>query len=103
MTMMEYISIPVITILCYLAGEFFKLVILKKKKSFKYIPVIVGGIGGALGLTIYYISPELLLNITNPFMAIAIGIVSGLASTGSNELVKQILKKGGGEKDTKKG
>ena len=100
---MEYISIPVITILCYLAGEFFKLVIFKKKKRFKYIRVNVGGIGGALGLTIYYISPELLLNITNPFMAIAIGIVSGLASTGSNELVKQILKKGGGENDTKKG
>ena len=39
---------------------------IKKKKRFKYIPVIVGGIGGALGLTIYYISPELLLNITNP-------------------------------------
>ena len=36
-------------------------------------------------------------------MAIAIGIVSGLASTGSNELVKQITKKGGGENDTKKG
>ncbi len=103
MTIMEYFSIPVITILCYLAGEFFKLVVLRKKKRYKYIPLIVGGIGGALGLLIYYVSPELLLNITTPFMAIAIGIVSGLASTGTNELVKQILKKGGGENDTKKG
>lgn len=89
---MEYFSIPVITILCYLAGEFFKLVILRKKKRFKYIPIIVGGIGGALGLMMYYVSPELLLNITNPFVAIAIGIVSGLASTGTNELVKQIIR-----------
>ncbi len=90
---MEIISIPVITIICYLLGEFFKLIILRKKKRYKYIPIIVGGIGGVLGLMIYFISPELLLNITNPFVAIAIGIISGLASTGGNELVKQILKK----------
>lgn len=91
---MEIVSIPVITVICYMAGEFFKLVVLRKKKRFKYIPVIVGGIGGALGLIIYFVSPELLLNITNPFTAIAIGIMSGLASTGTNELVKQFLKKG---------
>ena len=93
MMIMEYVSIPVITIICYLLGEFFKLVVLKKKTRFKYIPVIVGGIGGALGLIIYFVSPELLFNTTNPFVAVAIGIVSGLASTGGNELVKQILKK----------
>lgn len=90
---MEITSIPVIAIICYLVGEFFKLVILKKKSRYKYIPVIVGSIGGVLGLMIYFISPELLLNTTNPFVAITIGIISGLASTGGNELVKQILKK----------
>ncbi len=90
---MEMVSIPVITILCYFLGEFFKLVILRKKKRYKYIPIIVGGIGGILGLLIYYISPELLFNTTNPFVAMAIGIVSGLASTGGNEIVKKILKK----------
>lgn len=56
---MEKISIPVITILSYIIGEFFKLVVLRKKKRYKYIPLIVG-------------------------------IVSGLASTGTNELIKQI-------------
>ncbi|MDE6407429.1 MAG: phage holin family protein [Anaeroplasmataceae bacterium] len=95
---MEYVSIPVITIICYLLGEFFKLVVLKKKRRFKYIPVIVGGIGGALGFIIYFVSPELLFNTTNPFVAVAIGIVSGLASTGGNELVKQIFKKEEAEK-----
>ncbi|MDE6414901.1 MAG: phage holin family protein [Anaeroplasmataceae bacterium] len=98
MTIMEYVSIPVITIICYLLGEFFKLVVLKKKRRFKYIPVIVGGIGGALGFIIYFVSPELLFNTTNPFVAVAIGIVSGLASTGGNELVKQIFKKEEAEK-----
>ncbi len=97
---MEMVSIPVITIMCYLIGEFFKLLILKSKKRYKYLPIIVGTAGGALGLIIYYISPEILFHITNPFMAIAIGIVSGLASTGGNELVKQILKKMGDTNDT---
>ena len=86
-------SIPVITILCYLIGEFFKVVILRKKKRYKYIPTIVGGIGGMLGLIIYYVSPDLLFNVTSPFLAVAIGITSGLASTGGNELIKQIIKK----------
>ncbi|MDE5868233.1 MAG: phage holin family protein [Anaeroplasmataceae bacterium] len=90
---MEITSVPVIAIICYLVGEFFKLVILKKKTRYKFIPVIVGSIGGVLGLIIYFVSPELLFNATNPFAAIIIGIVSGLASTGGNELIKQILKK----------
>ena len=90
---MEMVSIPVITIICYILGEFFKLAILKKKKRYKYIPIIVGSIGGILGLMMYYISPEILFHTTNPFMAIAIGIVSGLASTGGNELIKQIIKR----------
>lgn len=91
---MEIVSIPVITILCYLVGEFFKIVVLRKKKRYKYVPVIVGATGGILGLMIYYVSPELLIGTTNPFVALALGIVSGLASTGTNELIKQITKKG---------
>ncbi len=92
--MMEIISIPVIAIVCYLFGEFFKLVILRKKSRYKYIPIFVGCIGGILGLIVYYVSPELLMNTQSPFVAIAVGIVSGLASTGGNELIKQMLKKG---------
>lgn len=90
---MEYVSVPVITIICYLIGEFFKLVILKKKSKYKFIPVIVGVAGGILALIIYFISPDLLLNTSNPFLAFAIGIISGLASTGGNQVLKQILKK----------
>ncbi len=86
---MEKISIPVIPILSYIIGEFFKLVVLRKKKRYKYIPLIVGIAGGMIGLSMVYISPELILT-KNPYTATAIGIVSGLASTGTNELIKQI-------------
>lgn len=54
------------------------------------IPVIVGLCGGALGVLGMYIMPDFpahdILN------AIAIGIVSGLASTGVNQIWKQSKK-----------
>ena len=87
---MEYVSIPVIVVMSYLVGEIFKKVIFRKKKRYKYIPVVVGVFGGVLGLVIYKISPEILFNINNPFEAVMVGIISGLASTGSNEIIKQI-------------
>lgn len=93
---MEIVSIPVITILSYIVGEFVKLVVLRKKKRYKYIPLIVGMVGGLIGLSMMYVSPEL-ISTKNPYSATAIGIVSGLASTGTNELVKQIKKKGKGK------
>lgn len=90
---MEYVGIPSIIIICYLVGEIFKLLILKKKSKYKYIPIIVGITGGILGVISYYISPNIVLNVESPLIAISIGILSGLASTGSNELIKQIIRK----------
>ncbi len=88
---MEYIGLPAIIIICYLVGEIFKLLIFKKKRRYKYIPIVVGLFGAGLGLLIYYVAPEM-IDVNNPFHATAIGIISGLASTGTNELLKQILK-----------
>ena len=55
-----------------------------------YIPVIVGFSGGILGVVGMYAMPDFpahdILN------AIAIGIVSGLASTGVNQAYKQVKK-----------
>ena len=89
---MQYIGIPSIIIICYLIGEISKLLILKKKKNYKYIPIIVGISGGILGLISYYISPEIVLNVKEPLIAISLGIVSGLASTGSHEMINKIIK-----------
>ncbi|MDE6584041.1 MAG: phage holin family protein [Anaeroplasmataceae bacterium] len=89
---MEYVGIPVISLICYLIGEFFKLVILKKKTRYKYIPLIVGVAGGCLGLILYFTFPEMCLCASNPFIAVGVGIVSGIASTGGNELIMQFIK-----------
>ena len=85
--MMELVSIPSIMIISYLVTEIFKLWIKKKK----YLPLVAGISGLILGIIIYYIEPDI-LNTSNIFTSMAKGIISGLASTGSNEIIKQMRK-----------
>ena len=84
---MQYLGIPSIIIICYLIGEISKL-LLRKKRNYKYIPIIVGISGGILGLISYYISPNIVLNVKEP---ITLGIISGLASIGSHEVIVKLL------------
>lgn len=56
-----------------------------------YIPVIVGVSGGILGVIGMFVMPDFPAN--DILNAIAIGIVSGLASTGANQAYKQIATK----------
>ena len=83
---MELVSIPTIIIISYLIVEVFKLFVKKK-----YLPIIAGVTGGVLGVIAYLIVPEL-IGSTNILNALAIGIVSGLASTGANQIIKQNIK-----------
>ncbi len=54
------------------------------------IPVIVGVCGGILGVVGMFVMPDFPAN--DILNAIAIGIVSGLASTGVNQVYKQAKK-----------
>ena len=54
------------------------------------IPVIVGVSGGILGAVGMFVIPDFPAN--DIMNAIAVGIVSGLASTGVNQAYKQITK-----------
>ena len=81
-TMGTVISIVVI---CYLIGLGAKQIPQIKDEA---IPVIVGIAGGILGVVGMFVIPDFpaedILN------AIAVGIVSGLASTGVNQAYKQL-------------
>ena len=88
---MEFTSIPIIVIMCYLIGEIYKFYFKTKEELFKLIPIIVSIIGGIFGLLIYKTNPEIILNCDNVWSAIVIGIVSGATSTGANQIVKQML------------
>lgn len=80
------LAIVVITYLLCLA--------LKAIPKFKdeFIPVAAGFVGGILGIVGMYVMPDFPAN--DILNAIAIGIVSGLASTGVNQIYKQLSVKG---------
>lgn len=73
-----------ITILCYLIGQTVRVSGLDNK----WIPTIVGVVGGLLGLSGMYLVPD--FPAQDPLTAIAVGIVSGLAATGVHQVGKQI-------------
>ena len=81
-------SVAVITVICYLIGQVVKVTGLDNK----YIPVIAGVCGGALGVAGMFLMPD--VPAADYMTAVAVGIVSGLAATGINQAVKQL---GGGD------
>lgn len=77
-------SVAGITVICYLIGQIIKATGLDNK----WIPCIVGVAGGALGIAGLYLMAD--FPATEPVTAIAVGIVSGLAATGVNQVRKQL-------------
>ena len=55
-----------------------------------YIPIIVGIAGGILGVVGMHVIPN--FPAADVLNAIAVGIVSGLSSTGVNQIYKQVKK-----------
>lgn len=80
-------SVTGITVICYLMGQIVKVTSLDNK----WIPVIVGIFGALLGIAGLYIMAD--FPATEPLTAAAVGIASGLAATGVNQVAKQL--KGG--------
>ena len=95
---MEHTSIPIIVLLCYLVAEIYKKGC-KKEENKKWIPLLVIGVGGILGLVIYMTSKEMIPYATNGWMALEIGMMSGATSTGANQVIKQIWKNKGEKKN----
>lgn len=79
------IAVPAIAIICYLVGIGVK----ASPLDDKFIPIIVGVIGGIIGVVAFLTGmPNFPAN--DVITAIAVGIVSGLASTGVNQIYKQL-------------
>lgn len=83
---MECASVVSITVICYMIGEIVKVSPLNDK----WIPICMGVIGGILGVLGFYFIPG--FPASDILNGIAVGIVSGLASTGANQIFKQIGK-----------
>lgn len=82
-------GVAAITVVAYLAGQIVKASPLDNK----WIPIICGIVGGALGALAMSIIPAFPAD--DYITASAIGIVSGLAATGAHQIGKQMGDKNG--------
>lgn len=85
LTSLGIATVAAITVICYLAAQAAKATALNNK----WLPVICGALGGILGLVALYTGlPN--FPATDPLTAISVGIISGLAATGVNQIYKQL-------------
>lgn len=77
-------SVAAITVICYLAAEGIKATSLDNK----WLPVICGVLGGILGVVCMYVMSD--FPAKDIVTSVAVGIISGLAATGVNQMYKQL-------------
>lgn len=86
MEFMGITSVAAIVVIAWLAGETVKLCPIDNK----WIPVICGVVGAVLGIVGMHIMSDFPAN--DIMTAAAVGIVSGLAATGFDQIGKQFTK-----------
>lgn len=77
-------GVAAISVIAWVVGQIVKASGLDNK----WIPIICGIFGGVLGVVGMKIMPD--FPATDYITAIAVGIVSGLAATGANQIYKQL-------------
>ena len=86
MEMWGVAGVASISVITYLMAEVVKALTLDGK----WIPVICGIFGAILGIAAMYTVPGFPAG--DPINAVAVGIVSGLAATGADQISKQLKK-----------
>jgi len=84
MNIPEFATVAGIVVICYLIGMGVK----ASPLDDKWIPLIVGVLGGCLGVVGMFTMPEFPAD--NYIDAVAVGIASGLAATGVHQIGKQL-------------
>ena len=77
-------GVAAITVICLLIGQGVK----ASGLDHKFIPILCGVAGGGLGIAGMFLMPD--FPATDYITAAAVGIVSGLAATGANQVFKQL-------------
>lgn len=80
------IGVGAITIICYAIAVGIKATTIDNK----WLPVICAVLGGILGVVGKYVMPDFPAD--DILTAISVGISSGLAATGANQVYKQLTK-----------
>ena len=83
----SYVTVLPIIVICYAIGLICKTL---EKIPDKWIPVIVSVCGGLIAIPGMTVMPD--FPATDIITAVSVGIMSGLASTGVNQVYKQVRK-----------
>lgn len=86
---LNLISVPVIAAIVYWVINLIKYATKQSEKFMRFIPLVAAAIGAVLGIVAFYAVPSI-VPAENVFVAILIGIASGLTATGTNQLIKQL-------------
>ncbi len=88
---LDIASISAITLIVYWLINLGKQIANNNENFMRFIPSIATAFGVILGVIIYFALPQMAIA-ENVLFAIIIGGVSGLAATGSNQIIKQLKK-----------
>ena len=83
------ISVPIIAVLVYGLIELLELAFKKYENFANFVPLLAGLIGGVLSIVTFYAAPSIIA-VTNVIYAFASGFMSGLVSTGSDQVVSKL-------------
>ena len=98
MEYLELISVPAIVIVVYFIIEIIKKCVGENEKFKRFIPLIATAIGVVCGVVCFFALPSI-IPASNVVVAIVIGGASGLTATGTNQIIKQLGKKDGGDEN----
>ena len=96
MEYLELISVPAIVTVGYALIEIIKKCVGENEKFKRFIPLIATAIGVICGVVCFFALPSI-IPASNVVVAIVIGGASGLTATGTNQIIKQLGKKDGGD------
>ena len=92
MSAFDFITVPIIVSVVYGGITLLKKAVKCHEKLMRFLPLIAAGLGAVLGIVAFFAMPEI-IPASNAFVAILVGGASGLAATGCNQAIKQLLKK----------
>ena len=88
---LDFATVPAITLISFWVVELIKQITNNNQTFKRFIPITATAIGVVLGLVIFFTLPNISIA-SNWLFACVVGGASGLAATGSNELIKQLKK-----------
>jgi peptidoglycan/LPS O-acetylase OafA/YrhL len=98
MNYFDFITVPIIVSVVYGGLALLKKATGENEKVLRFLPLIAAGLGAVLGIIAFFAMPEL-IPASNAFVAVLIGGASGLAATGTNQIIKQLGKFLGEDKE----